>query len=233
MKYTPKIGRRDFLVMTGAGSLALLTGCGSNDEAAAPRSEDIGPDHPAVARAEAARKGSGRVTSYDLTAVATTVAIGRREVSTWAYGDVIPGTALRVRQGDTLEVKLDNRPAGGHHHPLAWARDPQRHGRRARPHPAGRQAGRDVHLPVRRARFRHLLVPSAHGSPARSGLVLPADRRGQGRPGRLRRRPGGRARRLARRHRGETPRAHVREPDGDEHGRHGHGRHGSRFRRLS
>lgn len=109
MRYTPQIGRRDFLAMTGAGGLALLTGCGSNDEAAGRRSVDIGPDHPAVARAEAARKGSGRVTSFDLTAAATTVALGSREVSTWAYGDVIPGTALRVRQGDTLEVNLNNR----------------------------------------------------------------------------------------------------------------------------
>jgi FtsP/CotA-like multicopper oxidase with cupredoxin domain len=108
MRYTPKIGRRDFLVLTGAGSLAMLAGCGSNDEAVAPRGVDIGPDHPAVARAEAARRGSGRVTSFDLTAAATTVAIGSREVSTWVYGDVIPGTALRVRQGDTLEVNLRN-----------------------------------------------------------------------------------------------------------------------------
>ena len=114
MRYTPRMGRREFLVMAGAGSAALLAGCGSgsgSDRAPSDRSatqDTIGPRDSSVAAAETARGGSGKVTSFDLTAAATTLAIGKREVKTWAYGDVLPGKQIRVRQGDTLAVKLRN-----------------------------------------------------------------------------------------------------------------------------
>lgn len=112
MRYTPKIGRREFLVMTGAGGLALLAGCGSQSDGGASNGSGtrttIGPGDRAVAKVDEARGGSGKVTSFDLTAGATTLAIGSREVKTWAYGDLVPGKELRVRQGDTLEVKLRN-----------------------------------------------------------------------------------------------------------------------------
>ena len=45
------------------------------------------------------------------------------------------------------------------HHPLPRHDPPECHGRRARDHPGPRDAGTDVHLRVRRARARDLLVP--------------------------------------------------------------------------
>ncbi len=112
MRYTPKIDRREFLVMTGAGGLAMLAGCGSRSDGGTSGGSGtrttIGPSDPSVAKADRARGGSGKVTSFDLTAAAATIAIGSRDVKTWAYGDLLPGKELRVRQGDTLEVNLRN-----------------------------------------------------------------------------------------------------------------------------
>ena len=49
-----------------------------------------------------------RVVGASLTAKPTDVDIGGRTVSTWAYGDTIPGPAVRARAGDLLRVTLKN-----------------------------------------------------------------------------------------------------------------------------
>ncbi|QXC60646.1 multicopper oxidase family protein [Aquihabitans sp. G128] len=61
-----------------------------------------------MAARELERPGTGRVSAFDLTAAATTLSIGRRQVNTWAYGGQVPGQPLRVRQGDTMAVRLRN-----------------------------------------------------------------------------------------------------------------------------
>ena len=68
MRYTPNIARREFLVMTGAGGLALLAGCGSQSDGGASNGSGtrttIGPGDRAVAKVDEARGGSGKVTSF-------------------------------------------------------------------------------------------------------------------------------------------------------------------------
>lgn len=114
MRHTPKLGRREFLVLTGGAGAALLAGCGSgssggqDDAAADKRRAAVGPNDRSVAARERERGGTGRVSAFDLTAAATTLAIGRRKVDTWAYGGQVPGRPLRVRQGDTMAVRLRN-----------------------------------------------------------------------------------------------------------------------------
>src|SRR5882724_11823561 len=51
---------------------------------------------------------TGRVKSYTLEAAPTTIHIGDRSVNTWALNGVIPGPELRVTEGDTLRVMLQN-----------------------------------------------------------------------------------------------------------------------------
>lgn len=97
------------MALAGAGAVAL-TGCSSGSGSTpASTSRAVGPEDPAVARAEKRRAVKGStVTRYALTAAAATVELGSREVATWAYGAAIPGKEMRVTAGDTLEVALSN-----------------------------------------------------------------------------------------------------------------------------
>ena len=74
---------------------------------------------------------------------------------------------------------LHEQPAAAEHHPLARPAGPHRDGRRARLLPGTGPAGRDVHLRLRGAGRRHLLVPPARDV-GRAGRLRP-----------LRRLPGG------------------------------------------
>ncbi|MEU1127450.1 multicopper oxidase family protein [Streptomyces sp. NPDC005899] len=68
----------------------------------------VTPDGPEVQEAEA-RRGAGPLRKVSLTATASRVELGDGlTVPTWLYGDRLPGQAVRVTAGDTLELALAN-----------------------------------------------------------------------------------------------------------------------------
>ncbi|MFF2731454.1 multicopper oxidase family protein [Streptomyces sp. NPDC058008] len=68
----------------------------------------VTPDGPEVADAET-RRGAGPLRKVSLTANASRLELGGGlTVPSWAYGDRLPGEAIRVTAGDTLELALAN-----------------------------------------------------------------------------------------------------------------------------
>ncbi|MFH8405999.1 multicopper oxidase family protein [Streptomyces sp. NPDC018019] len=110
---------------SGAKDGAGHSGHGAADDPAQAPGDYVSPDGPEVAAAEAER-GSGPVRKVALTATAAQLDLGGRTVSTWAYGDDLPGKEVRVTAGDTLELTLANHlPAATslHWHGLALRND--------------------------------------------------------------------------------------------------------------
>jgi FtsP/CotA-like multicopper oxidase with cupredoxin domain len=68
----------------------------------------VGPAAAAVGEVEAARRTTGKVVRRQLRAAPAEVDLGGRVVSTWAYGDGVPGREIRVTAGDELRVRLRN-----------------------------------------------------------------------------------------------------------------------------
>ena len=85
--------------LLGAGAALGLTGC-------------TRPGTPvgagAVAAAESARPTTGTIRQVTLTARPVQVDLGGRVVSTWAYGDAVPGPPIRVTAGDRVQVAFTN-----------------------------------------------------------------------------------------------------------------------------
>ncbi len=102
-----RLGRRQFLIATGATGLAVAAGCSSSDGSRSTP-VTIGPTDPAVAAAEAARPTTGTVVRRELRAAPATLDLGRQRVETWAYDGAVPGAELRAVVGDTLEVVVRN-----------------------------------------------------------------------------------------------------------------------------
>ena len=105
--------------LTGVLSLGGLAAC-RTDGAVSPAAE-------AIAEAEAARLRNGAsVVRARLTPRPVTLNLGGRVVTTWAYGDTVPGPLLRVTAGDVLRVEVDNQlPAetSVHWHGIALRND--------------------------------------------------------------------------------------------------------------
>ncbi len=120
MPAVPTVSRRQFLTgLLGVGAAAGLTACGLGS---GPTSVGAG----AVAAAESARATTGRVRSLVLQARATEVDLGGRVVTTWVYGDSLPGAPLRAAAGDRVRVAFDNNlpePTSVHWHGLAIRND--------------------------------------------------------------------------------------------------------------
>lgn len=124
------VGRRQFLqwgaAAAGAAAAGLLGGCG-------PRPAQTGagglvaPNSPRVAAAEAARRGSAaRVVPVALAARPLQLDLAGTTVSTWGYGDQVPGPAIRVRKGEVLRVQTTNTlaaPTTVHWHGIALRND--------------------------------------------------------------------------------------------------------------
>ncbi len=93
--------RRGFLAV-GTGTLAAvaLASCG-----APPRY--VTPTGAAVRAAELARGGTGEVISVDLVASPTQIDLAGTVANSWSYGQV-PGTTIRLSEGDTLRARLRN-----------------------------------------------------------------------------------------------------------------------------
>lgn len=62
-----------------------------------------------MARVEHRRRGAGaRIVDRQLTAQPITIDLAGRQVSTWGYGDTIPGREIRMRAGEVLRAELTN-----------------------------------------------------------------------------------------------------------------------------
>jgi multicopper oxidase len=93
------LSRRDFLTMAGLGAGAVaLGGCG----ALGSRDEGGGSTSGSTA-------GGGGATEYAFDVAPRDVEIGDRTFSTWGYDGGLPGPEIRIKQGDTLRVRLGNR----------------------------------------------------------------------------------------------------------------------------
>jgi len=125
--------------MLGAGIAAvgsgLLTACaasshgpghsGDDKPSTASQGDYVSPDGREVADAEA-KRNPGPERKVKLTAVRTRLDLGGPTVSTWAYGDRLPGREIRVTAGDTLALTLANHlpePTSVHWHGLALRND--------------------------------------------------------------------------------------------------------------
>ncbi|HEU4512857.1 MAG TPA: multicopper oxidase family protein [Nocardioidaceae bacterium] len=119
----PHLTRRT-LVRGAAGLTGLLTLGGL---AACSREVAVTPAARAVADAEKARRRPGAATvAAKLAPAPVTLNLGGRVVTTWAYGDTVPGPLLRAAAGDVLRVDVDNRlPAetSVHWHGIALRND--------------------------------------------------------------------------------------------------------------
>ncbi|MFJ2088357.1 multicopper oxidase family protein [Streptomyces sp. NPDC087901] len=124
------------LAFAGTGVLAACSsGDGAADHAAMNHGAPSGtavpegyvsPDGPEVAAAEK-RRGAGPERKIALTATASRLDLGGgRTVSSWAYGDRLPGQEIRVTAGDTLALTLANhlpQATSLHWHGLALRND--------------------------------------------------------------------------------------------------------------
>ncbi|MFD9291761.1 multicopper oxidase family protein [Streptomyces sp. NPDC060030] len=102
-----------------AGSAALAARAAAVPTHGAPRrapapsparaaDQYVTPDGPEVVDAET-RRGAGPVRKVSLTATVSRLELGGGlTVPSWAYGDRLPGEAIRVTAGETLELALAN-----------------------------------------------------------------------------------------------------------------------------
>ncbi|MGH3796747.1 MAG: multicopper oxidase family protein [Pseudonocardiaceae bacterium] len=104
------VSRRQLLAGGGAlATLGLVAAYRTHTTSTA-----IGPNSPAVQQAAtAARRRGAPVRDYTLTPKSTRLDLGGPVVSTWAFGDDLPGPMLRGTAGDVLRVSVANQlPAG-------------------------------------------------------------------------------------------------------------------------
>ncbi|MFJ4121393.1 multicopper oxidase family protein [[Kitasatospora] papulosa] len=106
------------VALAGAAGLASQAATPSRAHAAPRRASALSParaadqyvtpDGPEVVDAEA-RRGAGPVRKVSLTATSSRLELGGGlTVPSWAYGDRLPGEAIRVTAGETLELALAN-----------------------------------------------------------------------------------------------------------------------------
>ncbi len=106
----PRLTRRRLLTGAAAvGGLATFGGLGACSSATTAGARLVGPEARAVAEAEAARTRTGRVVTARLFPEPRLIDLGGRVVSTWVYGDGLPGPVIRASAGDTIRVTVQNR----------------------------------------------------------------------------------------------------------------------------
>jgi FtsP/CotA-like multicopper oxidase with cupredoxin domain len=117
------VSRRRFLAMAAAATLGLAGGGCS----LVNRQRLVGPAAREVAAAEARRRRPGApVREVTLTAAPATLDLAGRAVTAWAYNQTVPGPTVRVRAGEVLRVRLDNRlsdPTSIHWHGIVLRND--------------------------------------------------------------------------------------------------------------
>lgn len=98
----PLVTRRQLLAgVVGVGAAAGLSACGLGS-----RTNPVGAS--AIAAAESARTTTGTIRDFALRAAPVQVDLGGTVVTTWAYGDSLPGTAFRATAGDRVRVAFGN-----------------------------------------------------------------------------------------------------------------------------
>jgi FtsP/CotA-like multicopper oxidase with cupredoxin domain len=120
------VSRRQLLLGVAGLGAAGLTACraGTSFPSQAPSSSSA--LRSAIRAAEAARTASGRVRDFSLVARPVQVDLGGRVVSTWGYGDSLPGAVFRASAGDRVRVAFRNElpePTSVHWHGLAIRND--------------------------------------------------------------------------------------------------------------
>ena len=94
----PRLTRRKFLAVTGAGVGALaLSSCSGQ-----PSPTRLVPTFPRAA-------STGRVHHYTFEAAPSQMSLGSQSISTWTYNSMLPGPPIRLVEGDTLRVTVKNR----------------------------------------------------------------------------------------------------------------------------
>ena len=97
--------------------LGVATGWGSRADSRGPTAASfaprgpagyVNPSDPEVIAAER-KRGAGQVRRVRLVAGATSLDLGGPAVRSWAYGDTLPGKAVRVTAGEVLDSTLANR----------------------------------------------------------------------------------------------------------------------------
>lgn len=117
---TKSMNRREFLAFAGTG-LGIGVGVGVGAIVLAQNRLWPFAANKAGTRAAFPRAVStGRVKAYTLEAKPTSIRIGNRDVTTWAYNGAIPGPTLRVTEGDTLRVTVKNRLPAGQGTSIHW-----------------------------------------------------------------------------------------------------------------
>ncbi|MFJ5679535.1 multicopper oxidase family protein [Streptomyces sp. NPDC093097] len=100
------------IAVAGSGLLAASSRAdgspGRDGDGRSGRGGYVDPHGPEVAEAER-RRGTGPERRLYIEARKTRLDLGSRTVDTWAYGDGVPGEAIRVTAGETLAVTLLNR----------------------------------------------------------------------------------------------------------------------------
>jgi multicopper oxidase len=98
-KHPSKLSRRKFLGFVGLGAGALALG-GSGVLSSG--------DQDFLSQISTSEDTS-QLREYTLEAAPLDVEFGDREASTWGYNGVVPGPEIRVTEGDTLRVAVQNR----------------------------------------------------------------------------------------------------------------------------
>lgn len=120
-----RISRRGFLVLSGG--VAATAGLAACTSGGAPSAKRVEATSARVVDAERARRvANTRTTSLTLEPGVHEVDLGGVVIRTWAYGGTLPGDEIRVKQGDVLNVRLENglpQPTTVHWHGLALRND--------------------------------------------------------------------------------------------------------------
>lgn len=115
------LNRREFLrAGLGVSGLTLLGACSTGP------TDLVSPTGAQVQAAQARRGTGGAVRRFSLNPKASTVDLGGPIVTTWTYGDALPGKEIRVRRGEVIEARVANalpEETSVHWHGLALRND--------------------------------------------------------------------------------------------------------------
>jgi multicopper oxidase len=105
----PQINRRQVLTLLGGAAVIGVGIGGGITWWNAIQSGNTSTPRPAFPRAAS----TGKVQPYTLTATQIEVKLGKKSISTWGYNNMLPGPEIRVMEGDTLRVTVQNQlPTG-------------------------------------------------------------------------------------------------------------------------
>ena len=100
------LSRRSFLIGSVLTGAAAVSGCSG---ASAPTGTPLKASSGLIQQAEQARRSPGqRTVSAALTARPLELDLGGSVISTWGYGDSLPGPVVRATAGDILQISVDN-----------------------------------------------------------------------------------------------------------------------------